>query len=219
MTDFVDERYKNKEGLRWWPEGELVRFVGKTYGQTWGNGQIDADRHALDLGCGTGRNAWLLYEAGFQVYGIDDSAEGLRRASAYLAHRYPVITPAIYLERNDILAQFQVEDDEHYDLVVDCQTIQHFSTQDHVTAYREIARVLKPGGRFWSMHFKHGDPVFVYAGAYPELRLYEEEEIQSLVDGAGLQLASLEIVSRTYGWLDPPEPHRMFWWIIEAVKR
>ena len=58
MTDFVNERYKNKEGLRYWPEGELVRFVGKTYGQTWGNAKPCSTLTALDLGCGTGRNSW-----------------------------------------------------------------------------------------------------------------------------------------------------------------
>jgi len=217
MTDFVDERYKTKEGLRWWPEGELVRFVGKTYGQTWGNGQIDVDRHALDLGCGTGRNAWMLYEAGFQVYGIDDSAEGLRRASAYLAHRYPVITPAIYLENNDILAQFQMEDDERYDLVVDCQTLQHFSDADHATAYDAIGRVLKVGGRLWTMHFRYGDTQEVYGGNYGELEAIGRQSFLDLLSNPSthLYLESLETVTKSY--LNGTK--RISWWVASLVKR
>ena len=217
MTDFVDERYKTKEGLRWWPEGELVRFVGKTYGQTWGNGQIDAGRLALDLGCGTGRNAWLLYEAGFQVYGNDDSAEGLRQASAYLAHRYPVITPAIYLERNDILAQFQVEDDERYDLVVDCQTLQHFNDADHATAYDAIGRVLKVGGRFWTMHFRYGDAQEVYGGNYGELEAIGRQAFLDRLSTpeTHLYLEAMETVTKSY--LNGTK--EISWWVASLVKR
>ena len=42
--------------------------------------------------------------------------------------------------------------DEAYDVVVDVMSMQHLDLSGHADAYREIARVLKPGGLFFSYH-------------------------------------------------------------------
>ena len=213
MTDKWDQQYQTGEGLRYWPESELVRFIGRTYGATHGRGQIDSDMYALDLGCGTGRNSWLLYEAGFQVYSCDGSAEAIAVAVDYIKSRYPVIEPGIYLERNDVLTQLQLENDEMHDLIIDCQTIQHLSDEDHVKAYQEIARVLKSGGHFWSMHVKEGDVDQVYAGQYPELVTRNVEQMSALI-GPGMKGITIDLCMRTYGQCK----QRIFWYLMEWVK-
>jgi len=217
MTDFVDERYKTKEGLRWWPEGELVRFVGKTYGQTWGNGQIDADRHALDLGCGTGRNAWLLYEAGFQVYAIDQSKEAIELARDYLRRKYREYQHGVYFSDSGLLDYMRGDRTESYDLVVDCQTLQHFNEDDHATAYDAIGRVLKVGGRLWTMHFRYGDTQEVYGGNYGELEAIGR---QSFLDRLStpethLHLEAIETVTKSY----LHGTKEISWWVASLVKR
>ena len=211
MTDFVNERYKNKEGLRYWPEGELVRFVGATYGQTQGF-RGDPARVALDLGCGTGRNSWLLYESGFDVHAIDQSGEAVALANGYLFERTCV--HGIVFQAAELLPCLQASASNYYDLVVDCQTLQHVSEDDHCTAYREIARALKGGGRFWSMHWCDGKPDIIYAGRYPELRPWAQSDLLRLIDAAGLYITGNEQTARTYQgeWMAQ-------WHVIEAVKR
>jgi SAM-dependent methyltransferase len=67
-----DDLYRDKDYLA---ECDLVEHVFQLYGQ----GPV---RRVLDLGCGTGGHAVPLAKRGYEVVGVDRSAEMLRRASA-----------------------------------------------------------------------------------------------------------------------------------------
>jgi len=67
-----DDLYQDKDYLA---ETDLIENVFKLYGQS-------AVRRVLDLGCGTGGHAVVLAARGYQVVGIDRSAEMLERARA-----------------------------------------------------------------------------------------------------------------------------------------
>src|SRR5262245_59193536 len=187
-----DESYTSGEGLRWWPEQELIRFIGKTYGATHGKKAIEGSPRALDLGCGNGRNSWLLIESGFGVNAVDNSREALRLCNQYLLEkgRY-AYTDFECLPMLDHFAESM------FDLVVDCHTIQHFTDKDHQLAYQEVCRVLKPGGRFWSMHWARGDAYRLYAGRYPELRRWYLDDLCRLGAKAGLTRAGFTSIERT----------------------
>jgi SAM-dependent methyltransferase len=67
-----DELYQDKDYLA---ECDLIENVFSLYGQS-------AVRRVLDLGCGTGGHAVVLAERGYDVVGVDRSAEMLERARA-----------------------------------------------------------------------------------------------------------------------------------------
>ncbi len=211
MTDFVDARYKTKEGLRWWPETELVRFVGKTYHPIPFHVTVE-NLWALDLGCGTGRHVWFLNECGFKAHGIDSSEEAIAIAKAYLSDRW--MEPSSETFTKHVLPAIPFEN-EVLDLVIDCQTIQHLSADDHVKVYQEIARVLKPGGRFWAMHWMGGDAEHIYGGQYPELLENSRMDLPSMLQQAGLFVADWDLLTKTYA----QGTYRAGWITIGAVKR
>ena len=214
--DAHDEQYRTKQGLRWWPENELARFIGKTYGVVRGM-RGDPARLALDLGCGTGRNSWLLYESGFDVHAIDTSLDAVDLARSYLLDRVGLAD--ITVSRASVQEYFIGGVPDMYDLVVDIQTTQHLSWLEKADAFREIADALKPGGRFFSMHWcglpNHAQAI--YGGAYPELDLVTVGEMQEVLAESGFQtplIAAPYIVQRGY----PELLAWASWMIIEAVK-
>ena len=149
---------------------------------------------------------------------IDSSSEAIRLASQYMGHRYPGIAPEIYFETQSVLEFFPRETDEAYDLVVDCQTLQHFNWLRRADAYKEICRVLKPQGKFWSMCWCGSAEAAnrIYAGNYPELDFMLIEDIVEVLRENGLKIVGRPIITtRTY-----PELGNVMgeWMIIEAVK-
>jgi SAM-dependent methyltransferase len=91
---------------------------------------------ALDAGCGTGLQAGLLERLGWQVHGIDLAAALLARARSRLA--------APRLARGDLQALPYA--DGVFDVAVCCGSTLSF-VPDPAAALRELARVLRPGGR------------------------------------------------------------------------
>ena len=91
--------------------------------------QLPPGSGAADIGCGTGRHAVRLAERGFRVVGIDPIPRGLG--------------PGIEF-RLGVAEALPLEDDG-VDLVWCRDVLVHSS--DLGAAYREFARVLRPGGR------------------------------------------------------------------------
>ena len=214
--DAHDEQYRTKQGLRWWPENELVRFIGKTYGTVCGL-RGDPQRRAVDLGCGTGRHSWLLYESGFDVVGIDASAAAVGIAEEFLEERCGA--EGVTFQVADVLAWLTAAPESSYQLVVDVQVLQHVNWLQKADAFREIARVLRPGGHFWSMHWcglpQHAQAI--YGGAYPELDLVTVGEMQEVLAESGF-MANLIAYPYTVTRCYPALRATASWMIIEAVK-
>lgn len=102
-------------------------------------GRSSGDRaRVLELGCGTGK--WLseLARAGFDVAGIDPSAEMLRVGTAHVAGDLQLG----HAEQPPWLP-------ETFDVVVCVNALHHFSSPS--TAVREAYRVLRRGGAFVSI--------------------------------------------------------------------
>lgn len=93
----------------------------------------------LDLGCAGGFMAEALDDRGAHVTGIDPAAEAIAAARAHAADR-------------DIRYQVGVGEalpyaDESFDVVVCVDVLEH--VRDLSRVIREVARVLKPSGRFF----------------------------------------------------------------------
>ena len=184
-----DLQYQKGEGLRWWPETELVRFLGCTYGAT---RTEDSRGWALDIGCGTGRHAWLLHEAGFEVNALDPVPRAIQMAKEYVLHDRRA--SGVYF---DVAAwPNRLFNIGAFELVIDCQTIQHLTPEEHLLAYEEVFRVLKPDGRFWSMHVAAGDYDAIYGGLYPELKQWAPDDLAGMLLSVGFIPESMSSVAR-----------------------
>jgi len=96
-------------------------------------------KKALDFGCGTGRSTRFLNKLGFDAVGIDISEDMLKLAKAQDKES------EYYLVKDGDLARF---DSETFDLVLSAFTFDNIpSAAKKVRNFREIKRLLKPGGK------------------------------------------------------------------------
>jgi ubiquinone/menaquinone biosynthesis C-methylase UbiE len=120
----------------------------------------------LDVACGTGRYGRLLAEAGYRAVGFDISADQLRFARPRLGAA--VRADARFLPARDASVPLAAGMFFHTDV------------EDFAAVVREVARCLRPGGRFVYLGLH---PCFVGPFVY---RLSEsEEQALSFVPGYG----------------------------------
>jgi ubiquinone/menaquinone biosynthesis C-methylase UbiE len=137
----------------------------------------------LDIGCGTGR---LLRSAeprfpGAELVGVDAAVEMVRQAEAS--------KPA------DSLIRFQEATAEelpfpaaHFDLVFSTLTFHHWHAQSQGIA--EVARVMRPGGRWLLADFVATGPIKYVRRILRLHRFPEREELEVMLAGAGLAVVT-----------------------------
>ncbi len=101
----------------------------------------------LDLGCGNGRHAFEAWRRGATVVALDASAADLVAARAVVgamteAAQLPGPTPGGLVNADALALPFA---DAAFDRVIAAEVLEHIP-DDH-RAIRELARVLRPGGR------------------------------------------------------------------------
>lgn len=120
-------------------------------------GRIAEGMRVLDAGCGSGRNLVLLLREGFDVQGIDESAEAITRVRRLAESIAPSIDPGRFrVESVDALSL----PDESVDVVISSAVL-HFARDDaHWQAMvDEMWRVLAPGGLLFArMAMSVGQP-------------------------------------------------------------
>lgn len=90
-----------------------------------------------DFGCGPGNTTKYLKDLGIEISGLDISEKMLIQARK--------IHPDIYFQKGNIL-ELEFKNDSIHGIVA-FYAIIHFTKEQAKTAFREIFRVLKPGGR------------------------------------------------------------------------
>lgn len=142
MADRWEEIFRT-EAWGKYPAEHVIRFVARRF-------YAAPDRRAvrlLDLGCGTGTHAWFMAREGFRVSAIDLSPTAIERARA----RFSAENLEGDLCVGDV-AQLPWPDGT-FDGVVDSAAITCSPLATMRTIVRDVYRVLKPGGWFFSQGF------------------------------------------------------------------
>jgi len=110
---------------------------------------IQPGQRVLDLGCGTGTLAVMLKQSApnAHITGVDGDPEVLSVAKSKSEQAHTEITWDFGL------AYDLPYPDDYFDVVVSSLVIHHLTSVDKVRAFREVRRVLRPGGRFHLLDF------------------------------------------------------------------
>ena len=107
-------------------------------------GRFDARMRVLDAGCGGGRNLVYLLRCGYEVCGVDVSAEAVAHVRALAAGLAPHL-PADNFRAEAVEAMSF--DDAGFDLVISSAVLHFARDEEHWRRMVwEMWRVLKPGG-------------------------------------------------------------------------
>lgn len=96
----------------------------------------------LDLACGVGGFSFLLEDLGFEVVGLDNSPLMLEKAREFARDRRSKVE---FIEGDAKSLPF---DENSFDYVLLIDSLVHFEPKELNEVFREVARVLRPGGRF-----------------------------------------------------------------------
>lgn len=149
-----------------YPFGELVPHVLRLYGPRLAEGERP---RVLELGSGCGNNLVFFAREGFEVHGIEGSASACEAARSLLG-------------RESLSAQVSNADfiripypDEHFDLIVDRESVCANRKQAILEIAKEVRRSLKRGGRFLSFAYStsHGS-IELDAGTSIEANTYSD---------------------------------------------
>ena len=147
------------------------------------------DRSVIDVGCGDGTLAFTCWERGAtQVTGVDLDARMITRATAVAAQHHAAIGYAV--ARADVLP-FR---DQSVDLVISVTMLTFVRDADR--AVREMARVLRPGGRLvigdlgkWSCWAaRRRLRAWLGSKTWRAARFRTASELRALVRAAGLRV-------------------------------
>lgn len=125
-----------------YPSEPVIRFIARNY--------YKRDRKTvkiLDYCCGAGSNTWYLSREGFDTYAFDGSESAIRKVKKRF-------------EEEKLQADLRVRDaieldydSDFFDCVIDNVSI-YSNMLDHIVMmYKEIYRLLKPGGKMFSISF------------------------------------------------------------------
>jgi tRNA (uracil-5-)-methyltransferase TRM9 len=156
--------------------------------QRWQKGRL------LNIGCAHGPD-FLPFRGGFELYGVDFSAEMLKFAEKY-AEKFNF---SVELALADV-RQLPYPD-ASFDWAISVATYHHLGGGEHQAALQELKRVLKPGGEVFITVWNKWQPRFWFKPKevkvpwrtkgktlYRHYYLFSYRELQKLVEEAGFEV-------------------------------
>jgi SAM-dependent methyltransferase len=171
----------------------------------------------LDVGAGFGRHVYECARRGGDVvaldYAADEVVETLGTLGAMIVDDEITDDQVLGVMRGD--ARRLPFPDHTFDVVITSEVLEHI--QDDVAAIHEMARVLKPGGRFaatvpsWFpevVNWKLSDEYHAPKSKGGHVRIYAKAELQAKLRAAGLDVD---------GHHRAHALHSPYWWLKCAV--
>lgn len=178
IKQLYDLLYKT-EGNYWWFVGQryLVECYLKKYYSSKNNLRL------LDVGCGTGATLELLRKYGVP-YGIDISDDAIN---------YCKIRGVNNVKKSNVMdIKFG---NNTFDAVTCLGVFYHKSIKDDIKGFKEINRVLKPGGRLiffdCAMMSLYGKHEIAFGG----LRRYSKKELKLKLEKAGFGVEKISYIN------------------------
>ena len=135
----------------------------------------------IDFGCGAGNYAVWLAKQGFDVTGIDISPSAIDLARKNAVKQGVKCTFIVA----DVLGDLR-EVEGSFDFAFDWELLHHIYPEDRRRYVANVARLLKPGGKYLSVCFHENDSQFGGSGKYRTtgigtvLYFSSEEELREL---------------------------------------
>ncbi len=207
-----EKQYKEKgfTSQRRYPNEALIQFLAGNYFYLPINKR--GGIRVLELGCGSGANLWMVAREGFSAYGIDIAPTGISLCKQMLN---------LWGVKADVrLGDMKKLDFKNafFDIIFDVVSMQHITTQEHTSAYKEAHRCLKKGGYFFQWHLGKRSTPFMHGGgkridrltidniSNPDMPLYNSgptcfltpADAKIMLRSAGFKKISIETVTRSY---------------------
>lgn len=140
FEDQWDEVYSKKD-MAAYPDNALIRFVAQHYYKVKDRKEVKF----LDIGCGVGSSTWYLVREGFSVAAMDRSLVAIER----LRQRIEKEKLEALLICSDVTKlTFKPE---YFDCIVDVSCLCYVQEEHIKQVMNNIYKVLKPGGRLFSI--------------------------------------------------------------------
>ena len=136
--DQWEDLYRSGPGAPKYPNGHVVRWLFGSFPRA-----RAADFHLLDMGCGMGRHAVMMKREGYGVSATDYSAAAIDQAIKW--------TGGIDIDFRQAPADKQPFPDRSFDGILSYAVLYYLPLEKMQQAFREIRRLLKPGGRSFVM--------------------------------------------------------------------
>jgi len=153
---------------------------------------------ALELGCGRGVGAELILDVfgAERVDAFDLDRRMITRAQSRLRGRHATVR--LWIADVTLIPVPSAT----YDAVFDFGILHH--VPDWRRALAEVARVLKPGGRFYAMEVLQAvivHPLVRWLLTHPQVDRFDEPELTAALRGAGLRPVASQTFSRAFAWV------------------
>ena len=197
---------------RRYPNEELLRFMGGSY-----FGMDHARRTdiaILEAGCGSGSNLWMIARDGFDAYGLDLSEKALKLCRLMLESWH--VDASLSVGSMTAMPY----DDDKFDAVIDVFSSYCLNEAEFARYLDDVARVLKPGGRYFSYAPSKNSDAFTnfapsrkldpstldgirretapYCGNTYPFRFIAPHEYATALNERSFVISSNERISRTY---------------------
>jgi len=166
----------------------IFRTELEALAERWQKGKL------LNLGCAHGPD-FLPFKDGFELYGVDFSAEMLKLAEKY-AQKFGF---DVELTLADV--RRLPYPDQSFDRAISVATYHHLMGGEHQAALAELKRVLKPGAEAFITVWNRGQPRFWFKPReveipwrrkgqtlYRRYYLFSYGELEKMAEGAGFEV-------------------------------